>query len=108
MEGSVEGIALHDSVHPLAIDAPAKDQDISRFGSNDEMLIVDGAFHPAGLVRPLKVAFDRGSLLLKVKKFGRGGSVGVIAVERPFAGNIGGSGRRRGLLCPCSCMAEND
>jgi hypothetical protein len=47
MEGSVEGAALDYPVDSWPLDSPSKSQHIAGFGSNNEMLFVDGAFDAA-------------------------------------------------------------
>jgi hypothetical protein len=67
MEGAIVGVALNDALDAGSLDAPAKGQDVAGFGANDEVLIVDGAFYAAGLIRAFEVAGDRGAILLEVE-----------------------------------------
>src|SRR5579883_2841209 len=108
MEGCGVGAALHDSGDARAIDSTAEDEDVAGFGANDEMLLVDGAFDSSGCVGALEVPFDVGAFLLNLEVFRRGLSVGVVAVEGPFAVDVGGRLLRRGLLRPGNGLAEED
>jgi hypothetical protein len=80
MEGSVERISLHNSVHSRAIDSSPKDKHSSRFRFDHEVLLVDGTLNASGLIWALKVPFDGGALLLKVKVLRRCGAVRIVAI----------------------------
>ena len=56
---------LNYALNPGSIH-PASGQDISRLGSNHEVLLIDRAFHTAGLIRP----FERGSWSSNAKTLG--------------------------------------
>src|SRR5580698_6044517 len=108
VERSGKGIALDSSIDAGPIDSSTKDQRLSRFGANHEVLLVDRAFHSSGLVRTLEVPFNGRAFLLEIEIFRRGSSVRIVAVQRPFTGNACGKLLRRRLLRPCGNLIEND
>ena len=67
MEGSVERISLHNSIHSWAINSSPKNKHSPRFGFDYEVLLVDGTLNSSGLIWTLKVPFDGGAFLLKVE-----------------------------------------
>jgi hypothetical protein len=80
MEGSVERISLHNSIHSRAIYSSPKDKHSPRFGFYHEMLLVDGALNSSGLIWTLKVPFNGGAFLLKVEVLCRCGAVRIVAI----------------------------
>lgn len=72
MEGAIERVALNYAVNSRSVDPPAKRQNTASLGTNDEMLIIDGALHAAGLVGPFEMAGNDTPLLAKIEELGRG------------------------------------
>src|ERR1700742_206945 len=107
VECSVEGAALNDSTNSRSVDSAAKDQNVAGFGTNDEMLLVDRTFDPSGLIGTLEVPFDSGAFLLEIEVFRRRASVRVVAIERPFTGDVRRQPLRWSLLRPCGGLTEN-
>jgi hypothetical protein len=100
VESSCVCIALYHSVYSLPVDSPTEYKGLTGLGSDDEVLLIDGPLDSSGLVRAFEVPFDRGSSLLEVKILGRGCSIGIVAIQRPFTGDICWSTLRRHLLRP--------
>jgi hypothetical protein len=94
VEGAIEDIALNDAIDAGSIDPASKRQHVPGLRSNHEVLFIDRALHTAGLIRSFKMTRDHRPLLLKFQVLRGGGSVRILAVQGPFAGNI-----RRQLLC---------
>jgi hypothetical protein len=80
MEGSVERISLHNSVHSRPINSSPKDKHSPRFGFDDEVLLVDGTLNSSGLIWTLKVPFDGRALLLKVEVLRGCSPVRIVAI----------------------------
>jgi hypothetical protein len=80
MEGSVERISLHNSIHSWAINSSAKDKYSPCFGFDYEVLLVDGTLNSSGLIWTLKVPFHGGAFLLKVEILCRCSSVRIVAI----------------------------
>jgi hypothetical protein len=89
VEGAMKDVPLHCPIHPWPIDSASKNKGFSGFGADDEVLVVDRAFHAPGLVGTLEVAFNRVSGLLELEILGRSTSIRVVTVERPLPGDIG-------------------
>jgi hypothetical protein len=104
MEGAIERCALNHSLNSRSIDPASKGQHVSGFGSNQEVLFIDGTFY-TGLPGPFEVTCNGRPFLLKVQILRRGRSVWILAIQDPLTGNAGGLLLRRWLLgerCP-SC-----
>jgi hypothetical protein len=72
VEGAGEGVSLNYALNAGAVDPASKGEDVASFGSDYEVLLIDGAFYSAGLIRAFEVAGDHGSFLLKLEVFGGG------------------------------------
>jgi hypothetical protein len=87
---------------------PAKRQNISRLRPHHQMLNIDRPLHPARLIRPLEVPFDRSAFLLQFKVLRRSRPIRILAIQSPVARNI-----RRLLLCrrllrPCNVSHDTN
>jgi hypothetical protein len=108
MECSRKSAPLDGSVYSRALDPSAKYERLSRIRPNDKVLQVNRAGHAAGLVRTFEVTLNAASSLLEIKILGRGGSIGVIAVQGPLTLDIRWKGLFRGLLRPCREASRYD
>ncbi|MGB2666135.1 MAG: hypothetical protein WAK48_19175 [Candidatus Acidiferrum sp.] len=84
--------------HFVAIDAAAKGEDIAGFGSEDDVVDVDGAFEAAGLVGSFEVSGEFVAVLFDLDIFGGSFAViNILRVDGPFASDVVGrlvGGRR--------------
>jgi hypothetical protein len=90
VKGTGEFCTLNDAVYAIAFNAATKDEDVAGIGSNNKVLLVDGALDAAGLVGTFEVSFNDIALLLEVEVFAGGGAVRVFAIEGPLASDAGG------------------
>src|SRR5208282_30532 len=88
VERPVIRAALHNPVDSWPIDSSSEDQHKSRLGAHHQVLLVDGTFDSAGLIRSLEVTFDVVTILLEVQILRRCAPVWIVAVESPSARNI--------------------
>ena len=72
MEGAGKGVSLDYALNAGAVDSASKGEDVAGLGFDYEVLLIDGAFYSAGLIRAFEVAGDYGSFLLKLEVFGGG------------------------------------
>lgn len=77
--------------HFVAIDAAAKGEDIAGFGSEDDVVDVDGAFEAAGLVGSFEVSGEFVAVLFDLDIFGGSFAViNILRVDGPFASDVVG------------------
>ena len=88
--GAADGATLDGVVDVRAVHAAAEGEGLARFGAEDDVLFVDGAFEFALLAGAFVAAGDEASLLNDLHRLSALDAVGTFGVNRPGAGDVGG------------------